>query len=62
MMDNIIPIAIVVGIGLLAGIILTIATKLMAVEVNEAVVGMQAIVKCSGTLGNTSYVMEYEGL
>lgn len=122
MMDNIIPIAIVVGIGLLAGIILTIASKLMAVEVDEAVgkvlevlpgvncgacgfsgcedyaknivndktvktnlctpggsevamkisnvlgidfeavIGMQAIVKCSGTLGNTSYVMEYEGL
>ncbi|HZK72054.1 MAG TPA: RnfABCDGE type electron transport complex subunit B [Clostridia bacterium] len=122
MIENIIPITIVVGIGLLAGIILTIASKLMAVEVNEAVnkvhealpgvncgacgfsgcedyakniiddktvktnlctpggsevamkisnilgidfqavVGLQAIVKCSGTLGNTSYVMEYEGL
>lgn len=120
--ENIIPIVIVAGIGLIAGIILTIASKLMAVEVNEAVhlvhevlpgvncgacgfsgceeyaknivndkavktnlctpggsevarkiseilgidfeaaVGMHAIVKCSGTLENTTYVMEYEGL
>jgi len=122
MIENIMPILIVAVIGLLAGVVLTIASKYMAVEVNEAVlkvkealpgincgacgysgceeyaknivedktvktnlctpggsevaleiskilginfeavVGMQAIVKCSGTPENTTNVMEYQGL
>lgn len=122
MIENIIPIALVVIIGLIAGVVLTIASKVMAVEVNEAVqkvtdalpgvncgacgysgcedyarnivddkmvktnlctpggsevamaisqilginfeavVGMQAIVKCSGSLDKTNYIMEYKGL
>lgn len=41
--ENLIPVAIVAGIGLLAAIMLTIASKMMAVEVNDAVVKIHDI-------------------
>lgn len=43
LIENLIPVAIVAIIGLLAGIILTIASKLMAVEVDEAVLKVQEV-------------------